>query len=123
MKKILEQILELTQHDYNGNDYAHRLSLIADLCATALEGGQLEQRARRLFYFGTYGLMVDPIEMETEKAEWLDKRLKEHIKEHLVVGWATQRMKILADMLEDRRQPYFADEIRKIMAEMVKQSA
>ena len=83
----------------------------------------VEPHVRRLFYFGTYGLMVDPIEMETDKADWLDKKLKEHIKEHLVVGWAISRMKILADMLEDRGQPYFATEIRKIKDELVKQSA
>jgi hypothetical protein len=67
--------------------------------------------------------MVDPIEMELDKADWLDKKLKEHIKEHLVVGWAISRMKILADMLDDRKQTYFADEMRKIMGELEKQSA
>jgi hypothetical protein len=43
MKKILEQILELTQHNYDKNDYAYRLSLIADLCSNALESSPLPQ--------------------------------------------------------------------------------
>ena len=71
---------------------------------------------RRLLYLGNYGFRPDsiPQEVDIEAADFIDNRLREHLILNNVVSWANNKLRVLADMLDDREQPYFASELREI---------
>lgn len=75
-------------------------------------------------FLGNYGYpLKEYVELSIEKPpelpkwafEFVDKNLKDNISRMTRINWAKGQLKILADMLEDRDQGFFAKELRTIV--------
>ena len=72
-------------------------------------------------FLGNYGYPLkdypdcDPPELPKWAFDFVDENLKENIKRMNRISWAQGKLKILADMLYDRDQKFFEDEVIKIV--------
>ena len=72
-------------------------------------------------YLGNYGFPLaeyphcEPPTLPKWAWDFVDRELKKNISRMNQISWIQDRLKILGDMLEDREQKYFADEICKLI--------
>ena len=72
-------------------------------------------------FLGNYGYPLkdyphcEPPELPKWAFDFVDENLKENIKRRNRISWAQGKLKILADMLDDRDQKFFADELRTVV--------
>lgn len=77
-------------------------------------------------YLGNYGFPIaeyphcEPPTLPKWAWDFVDQELIKNISRMNRISWIQDRLKILSDMLEDREQKYFADEIRKLIVNVGK---